>query len=153
MKKLAARDFEDMLQVSAPLLLPPDLVFNVQISLVLDPGPRRDPAEQSQQDCRKKPKGITISSDYYYVWMIKNVILIAFLLAGRNSYQLDEILIGPQDFYFPCVILNSRARFLPLGQFPAHIFYFLHGLLISHTWFSFSTQGFYFPPAVFIFRV
>ena len=108
------------------------------------------------KQCRKKPKGIIISSDYYYVWMIKNVILIAFLLAGRNSYQLDEILIGPQDFYFPRAILNSRARFLPLGHdflFPARVFYFLHGLLISHTWFSFSTQGFYFPPAVFIFRV
>ena len=65
--------------------------------------------EQGSQLCRKKPKGIIISSDYYYVWMIKNVILIAFLLAGRNSYQLDEILIGPQDFYFLRVIFTSRA--------------------------------------------
>ena len=45
MKKLAARDFEDMLQVSASPPSSPGPVINVRFSLVLDPSPRRDLAK------------------------------------------------------------------------------------------------------------
>ena len=103
--------------------------------------------------CRKKPKGIIISSGYNYVWTIKNVILIVFLFAGRNSYQPGEIFIGCTKF-----LLSGRnsyfsgAIFLPSRDFlsSACDFYFLHGIFISCTGFLFPACSFYFLGTIFI---
>ena len=72
------------------------------------------------------------------------MILIAFLLAGCNFYQPDEILIGHKIFI-------SRVQFLILGHdfYPsATIFYVLDVFFISCTSFLFPTGNFYFSGVI-----